>query len=256
MLRFPHAALEAAQHEWSRRYGAKAWPLSPAQSTLAFNRPTPAEIAEAEALVDAATFPTLWESLGWATPFEAVQPNNPLLSARTSLIVATFGSSLLQEPWKLDWAAWRSIPPAPTGPWSFSDEQAVTLVDMIAAHPDLPSPTNTAQDVGGLTRQLAVTAIGGGGGGGIVPRIFTQIQLGAWGQTYQGVNWGTVNGVAELLRGYFGPMSYGTWLSNTINMRNLLRAERGWTREMDRRWTRVIGEMAKEYRQRHQGFEL
>lgn len=159
---------------------------------------------------------------------------------------ACFGSSLLDNGWKIDWAAWRSVPRAPRVPYQFTDVQAAEIVAQVSASPRLPQPTNNTEDV----QTLTMTAKGGSRA-----RIFTQIQIGAWGQNFPGINWGNVDGIGALMRGYLGPMSYGTWLSNVINMRNLLRKQPDWTDRMEREWARTIAEMAVEYRHHFQGEE-
>lgn len=238
-MRMPHAAVRAARAEWARRHGAKSWPLERGSGFYPRSR-TEGEIAEAEALVDAATFPDSWALLGFGDEFAAVQSHAPVVAARAAVIRATFGEKLLSEPWRLDWGAWRSVPEVSQGP-TLSDSQAGALLQDLEGR--LPDPTNTLTDVEQLRKTLPMTAAG-------ASSIFTQMQLGTRGQTYQGVNWGNVNGVAELLRGYFGPMPYSVWLSNTINMRNLLRQYPGWTKKMEREWAKTIGEMAMEYRRR------
>jgi hypothetical protein len=182
-----------------------------------------AEIAEAEALVDAATV---------EQPFDEVESRSPEVKVRTQVVEMVFG----HDPRAIamaDWHQWKSqVTPLP----DITEDKAVSMADLVAQSTwlksiPLPAPVQP------------ITVSGGGWSAGNSTSGLTNVFINSSGK----VNWGNVGNVTDIVRRYMGILPPGLVLQQMVHYRAWLERENA-DPKLIKKVAATIGKLAMDFR--------
>jgi hypothetical protein len=227
----PHAALELAKERWVRTH-RKPWPYDPPRAFGGSPTFTLDEVAEADALVDAARFS---DSPGsdWNR-----QPVDPAAVARVRGRLEVLIGAGTPPPdlwWKADWSLVRNMNAAPPASLGADQEAAVDWLQALQLpEPINPYPTRTQQlpaEAQGRLPPLGSGLLGGRNPDG----------------SYRPPAWDTVNELIGLIDRYFASWPPEVQLAQQVNVLNIAIKEK-WPKASIDHIRSELSQMAMDYK--------